>query len=660
MMKKTKKLLLLVLSLMIAMATITLPTATVLADDALPTGFYNADTFDGVARFDEAGERIIPTGWTFTDRDGYTSVIDEALRLSRRSYNEPKGYAAETIVAVGTDGCRSENMILEFKVRKNAYKTSEVIVSGAGGILANIVLGEDKKVTFNNLGTKEEPNKGVSLSSTANYPINEFFTIKIAYNCTSNLMSAWVNGELVVDDIMGRSKTTRIQNVYFFISKYVNYYFDVDVDDFFVIDRNALESDADYVNAAKEKLTYRTLSTKESAAKILSDINLPTSAEDGVSISWESSDSETISVDADNQKGIVTRPSVTSPDKNVTLTATLSKNGETATKTFNVTVKSKALIYETDFSTTTMTDNASYTWGSWKMDTSTGGFVGTPIDKTWSTDKNNMLLKAIPTAANRSATYTLTLNGDTSYVPNRAISIKARVNPADQTKHTFTFAAYRGSNMKINSAYLTMSNDPDTGKNNVLAAGYSRKNANNAWETSWKEFSDVYKTAEWCDLEIIIYPDSTYSVFVDGNITMTKMTLYGKDDSQEDVNDLYITMGTIGDGTTFNTYYIDDFSVSYVPFAIYDENWGELSSPKDDTTGTIRLPLDFTAFEGKNAKTIVALMDENNKLIGMDVVTPEDAWCANIKYATPGDGKKLKVFSWDNNLAPLCNETIFE
>ena len=141
---------------------------------------------------------------------------------------------------------------------------------------------------------------------------------------------------------------------------------------------------------------------------------------------------------------------------------------------------------------------------------------------------------------------------------------------------------------------------------------------------------------------------------------MTKMTLYGKDDSQEDVNDLYITMGTIGDGTTFNTYYIDDFSVSYVPFAIYDENWGELSSPKDDTTGTIRLPLDFTAFEGKNAKTIVALMDENNKLIGMDVVTPEDAWCANIKYATPGEGKKLKVFSWDNNLAPLCNETIFE
>ncbi|WP_162182420.1 family 43 glycosylhydrolase [Neotamlana nanhaiensis] len=73
--------------------------------------------------------------------------------------------------------------------------------------------------------------------------------------------------------------------------------------------------------------------TIENADAIKSNLILPTQLAHGISVSWASSNSNTIS-----SSGIVTRPPVGSNPVSLTLTATLQLNGVTVTKTFNVTV----------------------------------------------------------------------------------------------------------------------------------------------------------------------------------------------------------------------------------------------------------------------------------------------------------------------------------
>lgn len=66
---------------------------------------------------------------------------------------------------------------------------------------------------------------------------------------------------------------------------------------------------------------------------LYNDISLPTPSENGISISWSSSDESIVST-----TGTVNRPPYGSSDATVTLTATLSKGGISKQKTFTVTV----------------------------------------------------------------------------------------------------------------------------------------------------------------------------------------------------------------------------------------------------------------------------------------------------------------------------------
>ncbi|MCR8996111.1 immunoglobulin-like domain-containing protein [Brevibacillus laterosporus] len=98
-------------------------------------------------------------------------------------------------------------------------------------------------------------------------------------------------------------------------------------------DSSKVVTDTQAVAAAKAALEI-TFANSETASTVGSNFTLPTSGEEGTSITWESSKPAVISVAGD--QATVTK---SSSDETVVLTAKISKNGVEDTKTFNLTVK---------------------------------------------------------------------------------------------------------------------------------------------------------------------------------------------------------------------------------------------------------------------------------------------------------------------------------
>ncbi|MBD2848571.1 leucine-rich repeat protein, partial [Paenibacillus sp. IB182496] len=92
------------------------------------------------------------------------------------------------------------------------------------------------------------------------------------------------------------------------------------------------QTDAEAVADDKAALAI-TYAPGDSAASVTQDVGLPTGGSSGTTITWSSSDTAVIDVD-----GTVTRPAYTESDASVTLMATISKNGESDTQTFALTV----------------------------------------------------------------------------------------------------------------------------------------------------------------------------------------------------------------------------------------------------------------------------------------------------------------------------------
>jgi len=93
--------------------------------------------------------------------------------------------------------------------------------------------------------------------------------------------------------------------------------------------------DSDYAALIADKISIPT--------QVTGDIDLPTTADDGATVSWNSTNEAVIAND-----GTVTRPE---DDTVVTLTATVAYNGSTAEKSFDVTVISSKILMELDFDT---------------------------------------------------------------------------------------------------------------------------------------------------------------------------------------------------------------------------------------------------------------------------------------------------------------------
>ena len=101
-------------------------------------------------------------------------------------------------------------------------------------------------------------------------------------------------------------------------------------------------SDLDSVAADKAALVIGYAGT-DSAASVTQDMTLPTTGDNGTTISWTSSDTTVIA-----DTGAVTRPAANAADATVTLTATITKNTESDTKEFTLTVLKDAGLSDTE------------------------------------------------------------------------------------------------------------------------------------------------------------------------------------------------------------------------------------------------------------------------------------------------------------------------
>ena len=81
---------------------------------------------------------------------------------------------------------------------------------------------------------------------------------------------------------------------------------------------------------------YDMLGNNRTADSVTLNLNLVTSLSDGTTISWESSAPEYINTDGE----LLKRPTITEGKKTVTLTATVTKNSETTTEIYTVTIPS--------------------------------------------------------------------------------------------------------------------------------------------------------------------------------------------------------------------------------------------------------------------------------------------------------------------------------
>ncbi|WP_168118780.1 immunoglobulin-like domain-containing protein [Paenibacillus sp. HB172176] len=96
-------------------------------------------------------------------------------------------------------------------------------------------------------------------------------------------------------------------------------------------------SDEESAAEAKTDLTWDTIREENvTQDNVLSELSLPTTGIYGSAISWTSSDETVVGTD-----GVVTRPELEDGDREVTLTATITKGDVVVTKTFVLTIKAK-------------------------------------------------------------------------------------------------------------------------------------------------------------------------------------------------------------------------------------------------------------------------------------------------------------------------------
>ncbi|MBR0599868.1 immunoglobulin-like domain-containing protein [Sinanaerobacter chloroacetimidivorans] len=125
-------------------------------------------------------------------------------------------------------------------------------------------------------------------------------------------------------------------------------------------------SDADAVVAAKAALTWNSINGTNSAENnVTSNLAnpLPTTGANGTAISWSAAPTGWINT----ATGAVTRPTSSQGDKNVTLTATITKGSASDSVTFHLTIKAVALTADEAITL----DKASLTWNSIKGANST-------------------------------------------------------------------------------------------------------------------------------------------------------------------------------------------------------------------------------------------------------------------------------------------------
>ncbi|MFP5106335.1 family 43 glycosylhydrolase [Neobacillus sp. C211] len=180
----------------------------------------------------------------------------------------------------------------------------------------------------------------------------------IAVSKSGTAYTIYVNGKVGATGTTTKKPSDFGETAYNYIGKsnWPDPYLDGKVSDFRIYNRGL--SGEEIQQVVSESMTDQeavgkiagTLSVDDTS-KVIQDLKLPVTADNGVSISWKSDSPSVIS-----DTGVVTRPAKDQKDASVTLTATISRNGYSETKNFTVTVLADNIVSIEDVNLRTMVD----------------------------------------------------------------------------------------------------------------------------------------------------------------------------------------------------------------------------------------------------------------------------------------------------------------
>ncbi|WP_311198810.1 family 43 glycosylhydrolase [Paenibacillus hexagrammi] len=188
--------------------------------------------------------------------------------------------------------------------------------------------------------------EGAILDGTSSAPATKKWA-HIALTKSGNDYILYVDGKAVQHATSTKKPSQYGQTAYNYIGKSnwsADPYLDGKIGDFRLYNKGldaaevgGIISEA-YTDEEAVKAAQSTLSLGDTS-KVVSNIELPAAAANGISITWESSNPAVV-----NNSGAVTRPAQDQPDTDVTLTATISRNGYSLTKTFMVHVLADSIV----------------------------------------------------------------------------------------------------------------------------------------------------------------------------------------------------------------------------------------------------------------------------------------------------------------------------
>lgn len=629
--------------------------------DGVSDPFY---TFDGIA-----DTTTMPSGITLTNvseaNKSAAKIVNGALMLSRRGGSaEPS--AKFTFTTINTQA------VVDFKIKKNALISTKVQLGGGGGSMQcrlDFNAAGQTVVTYNASGTGSAT--GDTITAENPYPLNEFFPVRVTLDYSTFKMKVWVNGELVVDGY--KNGGTSLMNMTFFASGISDVY----VDDVFMRDVGTSTNLTDdrKIAVVKDMLTYNDLSPRENPQKITSNLTLPTELalpaawETDTTIEWASTDSATINP----LTGVVTRPEIGQPDKNVTLTATISKGSEEpVTKAFNFKVLSRNVVYQTDFSDWTY---SSTTTNTTRVETDV------PIGKLNSYRVNGTGVTGETTAVTGNETedlfnsvfqyqrYTTTSPSDIVFTTSSSIAYPAadqelaisfKYKPSRTTGENYAGeqSIAIGREDGKNRMYLVFNKT----QNGLLQYQYSNSaGANTTGTVDGFELG----TGATHDLSFIIYSNLTYSIVMDEELIVNRLPLIDLGDKAAGAYTIkfYHNSGVGSDASI-----IDDLSIVYRPtsmlyqfgnITICDASDSVLTDPADNTTGAFKIYSDreFLMNGLDDIDIIAALYDDDNRILSASILdNATDLYINGITLSNEEfGGTRIKLFAWNlDNLTPYA------
>ncbi len=280
---------------------------------------------------DDFPNNWLPYGWEVNANGGSMSVSDGVLSIRREQDVEENTEAyrymdGDSLASPPITGRIAMEFTASFP--DGISHLAQIQIKGTSGIAVSV----QYRANGVQFGYRENESDGgnVTWSSAIPFDTANGVTVRLEIDTETMALSAWADGQLAVDNKFTRGDIKNIQNMWFWLQdqEFIRY----NIHSLRVYDMDRPLDTAAALEQAKENLTFMSIS-QEDQSEVTEDLSLVDSGWFGTDITWQSSDETVITSD-----GRVVRPDDDWNDRTATLTATLSLDGQTVTKDFDVTV----------------------------------------------------------------------------------------------------------------------------------------------------------------------------------------------------------------------------------------------------------------------------------------------------------------------------------